>query len=342
MTRDPLADLGLDIRKTLIALDDITADPEVQPRASMSREHINKLADKMTKQAGRSVYDKWGVEFDPLVVFFESPETYWLASGFHRYYAAKQNGYKDFQCHIIHGGKRAATEYGFSTNHEDSLGRTPEDFRKIIRTILEDDQWRLMANGVIADMLKVNQSTVSRHRKRLEEEGVIPKREYIVARDGEVLDADHGKHNLPKLDSPDAYVRDKSERVRQGEGVQTTTTPATPTPEAKKPPKQPTAVEVLGEYDVIITKPRNKDHWNHIAYDLGMQLVTGGLIVVVNVEGLDLTEGIERMNQARRIASVWSHPALRLVEGQPALVFAKGARVPQVVDLSGKVMRMED
>lgn len=134
----------------------IRIDGGTQMRAELNE----KILDEYFQALGE------GVEFPPLVVFFDGG-SYWLADGFHRYFAMKKKGISKILCRVNSGSKRDAVLYAAGANERHGLRRNDADRAKACETLLLDDEWGNWAVSRIAEVLKVSRQFVYRTGKRL-------------------------------------------------------------------------------------------------------------------------------------------------------------------------------
>lgn len=88
-----------------ISLDKININEAAQPRVTLDDAYTEEITTEL--QAGS--------EFPPVVVFQESQE-YWLADGFHRYFAHIKAGLSEIKAEIHRGGMREAILYAVGAN----------------------------------------------------------------------------------------------------------------------------------------------------------------------------------------------------------------------------------
>jgi hypothetical protein len=103
----------------------------------------------------------------PAVTVFHDGSTYWLADGFHRYWASKRADRAAIAVEIHQGTRRDAILYSVGANATHGLRRTNEDKRKAILLLLEDEEWSKWSDREIAKRCGVNNVTVSRLRSSL-------------------------------------------------------------------------------------------------------------------------------------------------------------------------------
>jgi len=178
----------------------IRTDGETQARVSLSQETIKRYADLMAD----------GVEFTPVTVFYDGAE-YWLADGFHRYFATKSNGELEIDADVKDGTVEDAILHSFSANGTHGLPRAPEDTRSIVSRILAHPKWKSWTDTTIAKHIHSSPSTVGRIRRSLESEGKVdPKTEkkYIDK---------HGKESTIKTGKLGRKKKEKKEKEEKPE-----------------------------------------------------------------------------------------------------------------------------
>lgn len=148
-----------------IKLSKIRTDGGTQARVRMCEQTIAEYASKMSD----------GVELPPVDVFFDNKE-YWLADGFHRYFAAKSNGDLEIECNVINGTVEDAMLHSFSANGGRGLSMTPEDNFSIVSRMLAHPKWKSWTDSQISKHIHVSPSTVGRIRRKLEEKGEVEKK----------------------------------------------------------------------------------------------------------------------------------------------------------------------
>jgi len=139
-----------------IGLSRVNISGNTQPRAMIDEQVVAEYADLYRE----------GVELPPVTVFFDGV-AYWLADGFHRYWARKRLEHDDIQADVHEGTLRDAILYSVGANAAHGLRRTNTDKRKAVLTLLEDDEWSAWSDHEIARRCGVNQSTVTRTRSSL-------------------------------------------------------------------------------------------------------------------------------------------------------------------------------
>jgi uncharacterized ParB-like nuclease family protein len=122
-----------------------------------------------------------GAVFPPIVTYFDGA-TYWLADGFHRYLAAKRNGYETIACEVRAGGRTDALRFALGANATNGLFRNQRDKRNVVEIALEE--WPDLANANLAELCKVSPTLVGRVRRELEKAERIPTVQTVKGRDG--------------------------------------------------------------------------------------------------------------------------------------------------------------
>lgn len=140
----------------------IRTDGETQSRVALDQAVVTEYAEHM----------KDGDKFPPIIVFHDGSE-YWLADGFHRYFANKANGMVSIEAEVREGTQRDAILYSFGANGKRGLNINFEDKRNIIKRMLADKEWGQWTNAQIAKHVGVSKMTVGRVKQQLEEEGKL-------------------------------------------------------------------------------------------------------------------------------------------------------------------------
>lgn len=189
-----------------LPLDMIRVDGGTQPRDRLDKTAIEEYAADMLK----------GDRFPAAIVFYDGQD-YWLADGFHRWYAAKAVEQSTLLSEVRQGSLRDAILYSAGVNAEHGMRRTNADKRRAVMRLLEDEEWSQWSDREIARRCKVSQPFVSGLRGELSDNG------YQIDGDEE------------PAESPQAYVDDglphdsyqavhdtplapQTRRVRRGDG----------------------------------------------------------------------------------------------------------------------------
>ena len=135
----------------------IRIDGGTQARVELNQDMVKEYAEKMRD----------GEQFPPVTVFHDGSE-YWLADGFHRYFATKANAQTSIEADVKTGTLDDAMLYAFSANGRRGLSMSYEDNRKIIMTMLKHPEWSKWSMADIAKHVGVSKMTVSRVKASME------------------------------------------------------------------------------------------------------------------------------------------------------------------------------
>jgi len=194
--------------------------------------------------------DKWlaGVEFDPVVVFYDGAE-YWLADGFHRCYGAREAKLETIPAVVKEGTLRDAVLYAVGANSTHGLRRSNEDKHRAVATLLNDKEWVRWSDRKIAEVAGVSHVLVLRVRGQLESVTSSPASRAAgqprKGRDGKVRKNPKAGTRVPRKSSMAESKR--------------STTKASPQPSAKKPPFNESGYEeLLNGLDAWIMRRRDE------------------------------------------------------------------------------------
>jgi ParB-like chromosome segregation protein Spo0J len=143
----------------IISLDKIIIDAGTQSREKMDEDVVARYADRM----------KDGDVFPPAIVFPRGDGYYWLADGFHRYFARRRIKAPNIECDVREGTLRDATLFGIGANNNHGLPQSNADKRRNAIKILTDPEWGEMSDRKIAELLGVSHVFISKLRKELAE-----------------------------------------------------------------------------------------------------------------------------------------------------------------------------
>jgi hypothetical protein len=141
-----------------IGLNKIRIDGGTQSRVKIDENVVAQYADEMLN----------GDQFPPVVLFHDGVD-YWLADGFHRYFANKRINAPSISAEVKEGTVRDAILHGIKANNKHGLRPTNEDKRKGVMTMLKDIEWQDYSNRDIAEICGVSHTLVNAIRKELEE-----------------------------------------------------------------------------------------------------------------------------------------------------------------------------
>lgn len=137
-------------------LTDITIDTALQSRVEINDEVVNDYSEALRE----------GAKF-PAVTVYTDGSSYYLADGWHRYYAHKKAGLALIEANVIEGTYRDALKYSFGANDTHGLRKTNADKRKAVLSMLDDMEWAEWSDAAIAKECKVSAMTVGRIRKEI-------------------------------------------------------------------------------------------------------------------------------------------------------------------------------
>lgn len=140
----------------MLDLTKIRIDGGTQPRTELNQEVVAEYAE--TYKAGETM--------PPVVVFYDGAN-YWLADGFHRFFAAKKAGLTQIYEQVETGSQRDAVLYSLSANATHGLKRSNADKRKAVMTMLQDKEWSQWSDREIARQCKVSNHLVADGRQSL-------------------------------------------------------------------------------------------------------------------------------------------------------------------------------
>lgn len=160
---------------------EVRLDGETQARVALDAERVTEYAEAM----------KDGAEFPPIVVFHDGSD-YWLADGFHRYHAIKQNGRVSVDVEVVVGTVLDAQIFAYGANSKRGLSTSHEDNRSIIVRMLSHPISKDWTNAEIARHVGVSQMTVARVKAGMEKD--------------EELKADSAKKRYTRKDGKEVTV----------------------------------------------------------------------------------------------------------------------------------------
>ena len=149
--------------KTLkIKRDNISIDGGTQQREKIDPAVVAEYAESM----------RCGATFPPISVFFDGAQ-YWLADGFHRFFARGDIGDDDILCDVHQGTNRDALLFSAGANAVHGLRPTNADKRKSVMVLLGDEEWSHWTDSKISIHCKVTQPFVSKLRKNEADSKII-------------------------------------------------------------------------------------------------------------------------------------------------------------------------
>lgn len=171
----------------------IKIDGGTQARVSLNQDVVKEYAESMRE----------GDVFPPITVFFDGSD-YWLADGFHRYFATKANALTSIDAEVKNGTLDDATLFAFSANSKRGLSMTFEDNRNIIYAMLRHPEWSKWTNTAIAKHIGVSSMTVGRVKATMEKKEDEPTVKKYVDKSGKESTVDTSKlKTKQKIKKPD-------------------------------------------------------------------------------------------------------------------------------------------
>jgi len=143
-------------------------DGETQARLALSQEKVQEYAALMED----------GEEFRPIDAFFDGSD-YWLADGFHRYFATKANKKTSIAATIHNGTLDEAQLFSFAANKVHGLHMTATDIRHCIVRMLEHPVWSGWTNAAIAKHVGTSKMTVGRVKAAMTEPEAPAEKKYV-------------------------------------------------------------------------------------------------------------------------------------------------------------------
>jgi len=178
----------------------IRIDGGTQARLELNQEVVTAYAEIMKEEDN----------FPPMTAFYDGSE-YWLADGFHRFFARKSNGELEAEFDVKQGTQRDAMLFSFGSCRDRGLQLSSKDIRQIVTRILKDEEWRQWSDSQIAKHIGVSKVTVGRVRHLLEAAGELEERTSIkFKKNGKEEKAKppssskKPKKTKPKTDDPEA------------------------------------------------------------------------------------------------------------------------------------------
>lgn len=136
-----------------IELDGIRIDCGTQSRVDIDQQTVSSYAELI----------KEGTVFPPVTVYFDGVH-YYLADGFHRYFAHKAAGHEEILAEVRNGTLRDAVLAALEANSTHGLPRTNADKRKAVQMMLDDFEWSDWSNTEIARRCRVSHTFVNKLR----------------------------------------------------------------------------------------------------------------------------------------------------------------------------------
>lgn len=140
-----------------LKLSQIVIDKGTQTREAIDQKTVSEYAEVIMNKDS----------LPPLVVFHDGIN-YYLADGFHRYFAYKQTITPEVEVEVINGTLRNAQEYALGTNDKHGLKRSNGDKRNAVMIALNDIEWGMLTNREIGKLCRVSHTFVNAIKEKLE------------------------------------------------------------------------------------------------------------------------------------------------------------------------------
>jgi len=134
------------VQTQTLKLNQIRIDGGTQSRVDIDEQVVAEYAD---------LYHQ-GIQLPPVTVFYDGTD-YWLADGFHRYWAQKKAGCDVVMADIYQGTQRDAILHAVGANAAHGLRRSNADKRKAVLIMLEDEEWAQWSTREIARQCGVSE-----------------------------------------------------------------------------------------------------------------------------------------------------------------------------------------
>ena len=154
-----------------LKLDKLVIDKGTQTRDEIDQKTVTEYAEALLNKE----------TFPPVVVFHDGIN-YYLADGFHRYFAHKQIKATEIEVEITSGTLRNAVEFAIGTNDKHGLKRSVKDKRKAVLIAFDDVEWGSLTNREIAKLCRVSHTFVNSIKDELEKPKDKKKKDPLKAR----------------------------------------------------------------------------------------------------------------------------------------------------------------
>ena len=141
----------------------IQRDASTQTRMTIDSDIVDRYSEAMRE----------GEEFDPITVFTDGGDNYWLADGWHRLHAAEQAGFEEIDVIVMQGEKRDAIWFALRANVRHGKQLSSADKRRAVEIALADEEWSKLSDRKIAAQCGCHHSTVQNIRHEQDGSGEI-------------------------------------------------------------------------------------------------------------------------------------------------------------------------
>jgi FtsZ-binding cell division protein ZapB len=135
-----------------------------------------------------------GDQFPPVDLFHDGVH-YYLADGFHRYFALKKLKRHGVEASVISGTLTDAVLYALKANNKHGKRRTTEDKTNAVKICLNHIEWSTFSTTKIAEMCDVSVPFVAKLRR-----GEEPETIKYVDKDGKLRERTNPSKNVSKVD----------------------------------------------------------------------------------------------------------------------------------------------
>ena len=181
-------------------LQDIRLDGGTQARVALNTDVVAEYAAHLQD----------GDVFPPITVFHDGSDN-WLADGFHRYMAHKQNGAAEIECDIKTGTLEDAKLWAYGANRNRGLSMSREDIRRVIKLMLEHPEWGKWTNTAIAKHVGVSSMTVGRIQAAMTYEAEAEPAIKKFVKNGKVQEMNTKKSGRPKKQQAPEVAQEEPE-----------------------------------------------------------------------------------------------------------------------------------
>jgi regulator of replication initiation timing len=151
-----------------ININNIRTDGGTQVRLELLHDKVDEYAELMAE----------GVEFPPLIAFHDG-SNYWLADGFHRYFAQKKNDASLINVDVRVGTKAEAKDFARTANNKHGMPLSHADRRNMIIEMLNDPDCATYTNEMLSEKAGVSKRSVMRVKQSLESDNESTLKTYV-------------------------------------------------------------------------------------------------------------------------------------------------------------------
>ena len=157
-----------------LKLGQLRLDGGTQPRSKLDYEVMDAYAEAYAT----------GAKLPPVVVYFDGKD-YWLADGFHRWWASRKAERKTILCEIREGTQQDAQWYSYAANKTHGLHRSNPDKQAAVKAAFLHPNGAKLSDGQIAEHVGVSDFMVRKYRAELTP--IISESSTRTGRDGRTI-----------------------------------------------------------------------------------------------------------------------------------------------------------